>query len=472
MFKVWRNKFDFLWLIGLSIIVLFVTFHFYLNKSYDVDEFFTVTVYQNLQIPKDLFSFWNLDNGNPPLFFVLAKVWMTIFGTAEWTSRLLPTALFALALFVFWHITRQLKLNQLTRKVALMVFIGINYLSPVIVYFRSFTLLLLLTLLTISSTFTYIKNGSKKNGLLFLIWVLLGLSTHYIYLVFFFLWIFSVIVTNLNKNNNLKFILNKYFFTSFFASLFLGLSLLFRQLFENQHSYEFVQKNFYWGGPDAWLFYFTKFENLTELSNNFGYLIWIGIFLFLLKGVKSMSNGKRTIIIFSILTYSLYIFTPLSQYLSHEKYWWFMSPMLVISFFTHLDKALARLEQKKIITQLLLLAVTLWSVNPSNLSFYKTVMREDWKTPISSIIDKNEIIATECMYEPIITYYLKQQTKSNPIFVLSKEWCDLPVVTDDIRKNINIIGRYNQDEVVANLKTKIINNQTYETVFLTKTAHK
>ena len=71
---------------------------------------------------QDLFGFVAQDLIHPPLFYILLKIWITAFGESLFYLRLFPVLFSALALFPFYFLCRQLKLNFRTIALALSFF--------------------------------------------------------------------------------------------------------------------------------------------------------------------------------------------------------------------------------------------------------------------------------------------------------------------------------------------------------------
>lgn len=456
-----------LWLLTLATTVIFLTYCFYLNHSFDIDEWFSISVYQNIDIRQiPLQDFLNLDTGNPPLFFWLAKMWTDLFGKSEIYVRILPTYFFVASTIVFWKIAQITFKSSFLANLAAMTFVGLNYLSPMVVYFRAYTLLLLLSLMTVFLSIKLEKSSSKSIGVALALCVIIGSLSHYFYFLFVCFWFSSlVIVKKLSQekiiNQTLKYLTLGSIFTS---PLFIF--LLLRQL-GGGNEYDFIQKFFLWSGPSSWLFFFSKIPFLSTIPNSVTSFIWILFFCLMIKSYPKLSKNQKLITVFTAISWTAYLFTPLHTYLSLEKYWWFVTPYVIISLFILIETVVKKSISFSFAGKALLLTmITLWSLLISNKSFFITLMDEDWKQPISAL-DGNEILITNCLYEPVIKHYLFSEQKNNQVFSLVDESCALPLLAK-ITTNSLVIGRHSSEELIRGASVETVSESKYKSVFLQK----
>ena len=124
-----------------------------------------------------LFFFVSQDLIHPPLFYVLLKIWIAIGGESLFWLRLLPVLLSALALVPFIYLCRDLKLKTPVTLLSL-AFIAVN--GSLIKYaqeVRMYSLLLLMSLLSMWLFARYFSRG-KSFASLVIVNVLL-VYTHY-----------------------------------------------------------------------------------------------------------------------------------------------------------------------------------------------------------------------------------------------------------------------------------------------------
>src|SRR5687768_5274136 len=114
---------------------------------------------------------------HPPLFYFLLKVWIGLFGDGLFWVRFLPVFLSILALYPFWMLCRELKLNQSTVFVAFGLFAANGALIKYAQEVRMYSLLLFLAITSTWLFSRYFFRG-KSFWMLVIVNVLL-VNTHY-----------------------------------------------------------------------------------------------------------------------------------------------------------------------------------------------------------------------------------------------------------------------------------------------------
>ncbi len=164
------------------------------------DELYTSTVASGADLP---FLNTYQDPGNPPLFFILAKFWMMIFGSSEVTSRLLPCLFSVLTIWAVYLFVK----NNFKEKPAFLA----SFLFCINAYsihsakeFRCYSLGIFLSVLLAYFLFKIIKEGKNKDLIFYAILASLAANVHYFQIIFLINnFIFGMFC--LNKTQRIKF---------------------------------------------------------------------------------------------------------------------------------------------------------------------------------------------------------------------------------------------------------------------------
>lgn len=129
--------------------VLYVAFRFLglTDSCLWFDEIFSVHAAEHPW--ETIISFVAKDLIHPPLFYILLKLWTVVGGESLFWLRLLPVIFSVIALFPFWMLCRELKLKTSTTIVALSLFAVNGSLIKYAQEVRMYSLLLLLSLVSI-----------------------------------------------------------------------------------------------------------------------------------------------------------------------------------------------------------------------------------------------------------------------------------------------------------------------------------
>ena len=125
------------------------------------------------------------DPGNPPLFFILAKFWQTLFGSNEIICRLLTTAFSVLSIYLIWLFVK----NNFNKNAAILA----SFLFAINIYsihsaqeFRAYSLGIFLSLTGAYFLFEIIKNKQNKDFIFYAIAAILMANTHYFQILILF----------------------------------------------------------------------------------------------------------------------------------------------------------------------------------------------------------------------------------------------------------------------------------------------
>jgi len=153
----------------------------FLTQSLWRDEAFTYSLSQQ-GFGKILF--YTAKDFNPPLYYLLIKIWVYLFGKSEIALRSVSLIFYMATLFVVFLILSELFRIGLKKKFIYLLYVAIN---PVLVFYAfEARMYSMLAFFVAFSFFLLIK----KNSRLYIIAVILGLYTHYFMI---FVWLGQVI---------------------------------------------------------------------------------------------------------------------------------------------------------------------------------------------------------------------------------------------------------------------------------------
>ena len=178
-----------------------------------LDEIYTKTV-----AIKNLVSTFN-DAGNPPMFFILEYFISKIFGSSDLVLRILPFIFSILIIPMTFMLLKNNNKNSLNTALFGAFFASIN---TIFIYHsqeaRCYSMAMFLSITIIYFLFEYLKNLKLKNLILYTVFSIMAINTHYILTIFVFgnfLWgIFDLLK---EKKECLKF---------FLLNILIGLSFL------------------------------------------------------------------------------------------------------------------------------------------------------------------------------------------------------------------------------------------------------
>jgi hypothetical protein len=178
-----RDKFDFYFLIYSIILVLFLSI-ISSTLGFWSDEGFTLIVSQRSII--DIIDF-TINDTNPPLYYVLIKLWGIIFGYSEFTIRFFSIISLFFSLFVLKNILLKTKLNFKVNLNWILLPISV---APVLIYFsveaRFYAFVAFLFLAFLNFGVGFDQNTNIKNLIFLSLFAILGLYTHSIFVIIIF----------------------------------------------------------------------------------------------------------------------------------------------------------------------------------------------------------------------------------------------------------------------------------------------
>lgn len=145
-----------------------------LSPFYWTDELYTVYMAGNPNLP--LLSAFS-DAGNPPLFFILSKIWMKMFGISPEIARILPSIFSFLSVIFIYKFVK----NKNTVAALVCAFLlSINIYSLISAKeLRCYSLCVLFSILLGYCLFRIYKNPSNRNFIIYFLICALSFNTHY-----------------------------------------------------------------------------------------------------------------------------------------------------------------------------------------------------------------------------------------------------------------------------------------------------
>ena len=191
------------------------------NMAFWGDELYTASVASGINRP------WIAvfqDPGNPPFFFILAKIWMIIFGTCEWVCRLLPTFFSVGAVYLIYLF---IKRNTGNINFALLAgfLLAINVFSMhYALDFRAYSLMGFLCVLSGYYLFEIINYRKTKDFIIYAVVAAIMANTHY-FLIFTLIINFVLAFFMIDKKSKIKFLSANLFAVLLFLPHFLYIGL-------------------------------------------------------------------------------------------------------------------------------------------------------------------------------------------------------------------------------------------------------
>lgn len=138
------------------------------------DEAFTVIL---ARLPVRQLLIGTAQDSNPPLYYLLLKVWMLIFGTSEVAVRSFSVLCFAFVIYGFYLLLSHFFHRSLLKNIPWLVLIIIN---PLLLYYAfEARMYMLLAALSVFSWYALLK----KRYIFYIIFCVLGILTHYFFIL-------------------------------------------------------------------------------------------------------------------------------------------------------------------------------------------------------------------------------------------------------------------------------------------------
>ena len=165
-----------LWIVIIAILLRLAD----INVPFWGDELYTATVASGVDLP---FINTFKDPGNPPLFFILAKIWMIIFGNTEAVCKTLCVLISASSVFAAYIFVKR-NFNKNAGLLAALL-LAVNFYSiNTAQEFRCYSLCILLSLLSAYFLFEIIKDGKNKDFIFYAVVAALMANCHYFQILF------------------------------------------------------------------------------------------------------------------------------------------------------------------------------------------------------------------------------------------------------------------------------------------------
>ncbi|MFH0829475.1 MAG: glycosyltransferase family 39 protein [Candidatus Kerfeldbacteria bacterium] len=139
-----------------------------------------------------MFSLFRYEN-NPPLFFIVARIWESLVGHGEAAARTLPFLFLIASLFALWYGTTRIVGKNVARYAVIITCVSGMLIQQATEY-RMYTMLLFFSALAIQFAWMYGKSGENRYLAALTIVHVFGFLTHYTYLALAFfltLWLLS-----------------------------------------------------------------------------------------------------------------------------------------------------------------------------------------------------------------------------------------------------------------------------------------
>ncbi|MFC1626659.1 glycosyltransferase family 39 protein [Patescibacteria group bacterium] len=438
----------------------------HLSYSFDWDEIYTAIISNFSYI--SLISGVRYDPGNPPLHFILLKAWKGFFGVSEQSQRQLSVLFFSISLITLYKYSKKYS-NLIPQYILLILYSG----SSTIYYFSRYSrAYMLVTCIAVSVLPLLIEFLTKKQFkwttlYLSLILCVIGLYSHYSFVIFYGMFFLSSIIMHYKSKIKLKrlVILTLLLFYFYLPWTFFFIKNQIKPSIE-WYKYDFHQLNATWGGITMWLNAYSNnlyskiipFQQQQIISYLFIFLMNISIILTLKK--ERLNILSKHILLLFILYFNILMFTPLHNIFVSLHYSVYLIPLGIISFVILIDTYLSKRKQS-----LLLLLSILFTI--STYPSYKQLLPNDFRDAAQniSLIENDGVI----LYEPChlgfgINYYY-HNILPEYCFFENPEGMYLPIWKTSDESNIIIVRyKFNQHKLESpyhKLKTLYEENTKY-----------
>ncbi|NCN44931.1 MAG: hypothetical protein COU63_05035 [Candidatus Pacebacteria bacterium CG10_big_fil_rev_8_21_14_0_10_36_11] len=372
------------------------------STHYHSDEYFSILLVNSYK-PIDYFKF-NTDVGNPPFYYLMLDNYLSFFPTKnEFVSRSLSIIFLIVSLFFVIKIADNIFKSKLN-KLALFTLFSTS--GTVINYYtlaRPYPLYLTIFIIII---FLFTKKRTNKINSMFIIMLILGMFTHY---VFFVISICFLIYFILQKNLKMTLAIG----ASFLISFGLNAKYVYLSLFDKNNQYAFDQFQVQTMSllepiRAAWFRGFVSYQIIA--------ILLIILFFYLLKNIKhsNINSINYSIINITIISYLAFFIPPLSRIfpsLTYKLSLIFLLQIVLINLFD----SLPNFKSKKIIVGLYIV----WLIFTSPLKRFDVFQPEidDLSMKLDAMKASQEVpwvITQKCFVNmvPYFKYYLpKNQFK-------------------------------------------------------------
>ena len=366
----------------------------FLTQSLWRDEAFSV-----LLAKKSLFQLLYLTAAdfNPPLYYLLLKFWIFIFGSSEIIVRSLSLIFYSLSIYLFVHILESLKIKG--KALPTIAFSTL----PIVFYYafeaRMYSMLLFLTLLFY---FSFIEKKEK----LLKFSLVLGLLTHYFFL-------FNLLIAFLvsSKRQKKELLLGFAFTLPWF--IFAGVVKILN--FEPGFWLERLNIKDLFLSP---FYLFAAYDKAWEPlhKNAFVFAIFFWIIILLVFKTKKVKEKKLLSLWFGIPFFTSLLLSASFLPIFLPRYLIFIAPAPLL---------LLSQKQKYLIVKIILILVILFNLTYLNF-LVKNKRKENLKSSLpllKKLLDKNTLVyITKPEEYPTYVYYLGE----DKIFIYGKTYDQIP----------------------------------------------
>lgn len=327
------------------------------------------------------------DRGNPPLFPILLKIFANTFNTTNQNMRIFPILISILTLIIIHKILNELKTQNIWKITILFIYSNSTLVLFASYYLRAYSLLMLICTVLL---YFIISNKLSRLKLLTLT-ISLGFYTHYTFVIF----LFSCLLTSLVTKNIYLFkkligasLLSVFFVIPLFAIIYN--STLYKP-------YEFWQLSALAPGLIDWV---TLVFNKTYTHRPVIAICMVIYFLLTILSKEIKAKYLNTLLIVLLV---ICFVSPVKKYLSIEKYYSFILPILFIAMSTTLNN----IKIKLLSTVIFLIFLIKLPIFMSNKDIYH--LNEDWRGA-SRELEKYKNITTyfsPCFINNTILFYNK-----------------------------------------------------------------
>lgn len=187
-------------IIGLILLTnLLIRLSFLPDTLITADDEYSVDITENSEIITRLFE----DPGNPPLYFILLKLWRSIFGQSITTAFILSVLTGVITIWTIYNITK-----KHFGSVYGLVSAGIASVSAYMLFYgktiRVYGLAMLFTVLYLDAFVDLLTNSNKKNILKYTLITIIYINLHYYCILITALSFIFGLIYLLNKHENIK----------------------------------------------------------------------------------------------------------------------------------------------------------------------------------------------------------------------------------------------------------------------------
>jgi uncharacterized membrane protein len=374
--------------------------------SFDDDEIFSALFIKNSW--SDIITLKAYDVGNPPLYYLILKGWVSIFGGGETGIRSLSLLIDSLSFWtVFWWCKKVFKFNcfQLISISTMFAFSQVMFCYSM--YGRAYGLVVLGCLWLF---YLWQRKQKKVVNWAFVIVSLGGVYTHYTVIFFLAFWAVGMIINGLLVGDWKK-IVRKILVN--YSLVVVGyLPWIYMFINDQINSTDFSRKYYFWQLSSNSDYLKLKISGwLTILSNSllnlnvlWAKIVMMGaallVVLYIWRNRKIGKNRESLIVLTTVWVYLTALFCfGLSKLLVTERYSLFIVPLVWICF---VDIFLKRINFIRVLVSLILLVY--WVMNQGN--FYSPIDSNSGRK-IAESVGEGRVILEDCYYKNNFNYYYK-----------------------------------------------------------------